>query len=103
MQSGCALNPWASGIFGTGKFLGDFFDLGFSDEAEILDYLLKMDLFEINYAQYKIMNVCKENTTTFPFHMIFFLHSHFKQIPNGSVRPSWKNILQNLPFYESNR
>lgn len=62
MQSGCALNPWVNGVSDTGKLLGEHFDLGTSDEGEVLDYLLTLDVSRLYFAQYMLMNVCKSVT-----------------------------------------
>lgn len=58
MQSGCALNPWVSGVVNTGKLLGEYFCRESSNEAEILDYLLKEDVGRLCLAQHELMNVC---------------------------------------------
>lgn len=57
MQSGCALNPWVSGVVDSGRILGKYFCRLEDDEAEILDYLLKEDVSRLCLAQSETMNV----------------------------------------------
>lgn len=85
MQSGCALNPWVSGVQHTAKLLADFFCRQSNNEAEILDYLSKVDVGRICLAQQEIMNVGSELKMISEYNCLFLKSSRFKWIRNGFV------------------
>lgn len=87
MQSGCALNPWVNGVMDTGKLLGDYFCRETSDGAEILEFLLKLDVRRILLAQWEIMNVCVKQITLSKINLHYFPMQPFQIDVNWICSP----------------